>query len=313
MEYEKTPVFTETDLFAFMKHKEKDGEIFPELLPTAPKFLIHVPKLDDGGGDLRFANIKAAAINYVQGQSTMEIKRVEGAPQRVATDGTGWIVINSSDEFKAIGWQSFLSSAMKKNDNKVDRKVLMSLIEYIQGFTVTYKTLPDATDTIDVITPNTNSVVNFAFDLYTIPTATKDTKYEAQPVKGYAADKVTGLFYKKAKPYKTFFVPGHFKVRYERPGVSWIQVQEYHHGAYIAANKDGSITSVDPTNMDACYGKLRDGLRFSDVKQGINRFEITTPITQSEPEGELHVPQFTLREIKAYLASQPSVGKMATG
>ena len=298
MSYSQIPVFNETLFSTFVKAAENQGTKFPEFLPTEPKFLIHVPKLNDGGGDFKFVNVKRANIDYEQNGSTMQILRAEGLPQRVPVDGTGWIVINGADKYDAVGWHEYLQDLLEQHGGKVNRRVLTELMQYIQGFSVTYKPSPDGREeVIDTVTPNRWSVVGFAFDTYTVPVQTKTAKFEDRPVKGYAADGMTGLFYKRAQAYKLFFIPGHFKFQYGNLGVSWKQSLEYMNGAYIAISPTGAVSSIDPSNIDACYGFLKEGISFSDVKPGMDREFLTNRVSPDAPDAPKKVPVFSPEEI----------------
>jgi len=62
------------------------------------RFLLHVPNLEDGGGDIRTPNVKHLMVEMIGGRDgDVKLVRCESEPQKIKVDGTQVIVINKID------------------------------------------------------------------------------------------------------------------------------------------------------------------------------------------------------------------------
>ena len=310
---EDVPTFTTDALTSFIRAKNQGRKTPAQVYPTEPKFLIHVPKLEGdknlvvanvnhGNSAILFPNVKAATFGYMQGASSLTIGRVEGSPQIVTTDGKGWIVVNAPDKYEAAKWLHYYHDRITENGGVITREILEDLVRYIQGFRVAYKETSEGL-AIDTIIPDKGSVISFAFDLYTMQNANKEHRYESQPVIALPDDNCTGLYYKKMEAYEAIYIPGHFKVKYGNKDSAWTQTLEYHHGAMITMSPDGSIASIDPTNINSCYGFLNEGVTKEQIPEGADRTKYCRKIMkddEAEPAAST-IPRFSIRDVEQHL------------
>jgi hypothetical protein len=98
------------------------------------RFLLHVPKFDDGLGPIRTPNVKHLVIDMEGGrEGTVDLKRCESEPQAVKTDGTQVIVINKIDKYAALALQAKLEDLEEEHGGRT-RTAIEKFMNYVRGF-----------------------------------------------------------------------------------------------------------------------------------------------------------------------------------
>jgi uridine kinase len=98
------------------------------------RFLLHVPKLNDGFGNILIPNVKHMVIDMEGGRDgTVELKRCESDLQEINTDGKQVIVINKIDRHVAVALQSKLEEIEEECGGRT-RDAIMKFLAYASGF-----------------------------------------------------------------------------------------------------------------------------------------------------------------------------------
>ncbi len=101
---------------------------------TTGRFVIPIPKLDDGSGPLNLPNVKELEMIIKSGfGSKITSAILESSPQIVPTDGSNVVIINNITHRQAHAFQVTHDDILKENSGKMNRKSLIDFFEIITG------------------------------------------------------------------------------------------------------------------------------------------------------------------------------------
>lgn len=237
---QKLPVLTNETLKAFADTNNTKG-VLP--IPTG-RFIVPIPKLNDGGGDLKLPNSKRQELIIESGEFGTKIKSAtfEGAPQLIPTDGTQVVVINNVTRRQGLAMKAIYDDIFEIT--QVDRKGLLEFFGAVTGisYNTAKKKIEAVNDNIGIhgdvhnmsrqIFKNNHNSYGMELDLNDLP----DDKIRR------------GMYQKKRTPSEAFAISGGF-IRQAETG----SLLEYPETAMVQINPAGVISTISNNDINTSY------------------------------------------------------------
>lgn len=206
------------------------------------RFLLQIPKFDDGLGPIRIPNVKDLLIRLTGGtQGSVDLLRCESEPQAIKTDGTQVIVINKIDKHIGIALTSKLEE-LQKRDGGLTRAAISEFLTYASGYHYDPETgkAKLAAARIGFNPDIYHQSIGSAQKLHYDPNARFADLHEQAMLP-------PGRYIKKPVPTTAVYIDS--PIAYKN--------QTFAHGVILqmsmAENGKRSISFIDPTDIDQCY------------------------------------------------------------
>lgn len=226
------------------------------------RFIVPIPDLNDGGGDLKLPNVKELESIIKSGDLGTTIKSavLEGCPQIVPIDGTQIVVINNISPRQARAMQAIYNDIAASNNGQMNRKSLVEFFEAATG--IAYD---PASNTISAVSDN----IGIHGDVYNMPRQTFKNRHNhygtEDDLTGVAdGDIQTGHYQKKRSPTQGFAISGGF-IRQAESGTQ----QTFPETAMIQVGSDGVISAIHGNDINVSY-ETPDGKKLVDGDGKIN-------------------------------------------
>ncbi|MDX1974195.1 MAG: hypothetical protein SFT92_00810 [Rickettsiales bacterium] len=210
------------------------------------RFIIPIPKLEDGLGPLELPNAKEVESVIKSGAfgSAILSATLEGFPQVVPTDGSQIVVINDITRHEAIALQSIYDAILEEHGGKMDRNNLMEFIHLATG--IAYD---PQTRSINLVPDN----IGIRGDVYNMSMQTFKERHNRYGSDGDLTtvpnEQIkTGYYQKKQIPAQGFTISGGFKRRTES-GTEQIFPEK----AMIALASDGLVSAIHHNDITVSY------------------------------------------------------------
>ncbi len=215
------------------------------------RFMVPIPKLDDGEGDLKLPNAKELKALIKSGNvgTSISSAKMEGFPQLVPTDGTNVVIINNISRRQALAMQAIYDDINLAHKGNMDRQALLEFFAAATGISYDIQT-----NTIQAV-PDNIGIHGDQFNQTLETFKARHTRAGMSAPLNEAMDSMidTGYYQKKRDIYKAYAISGGFI----RKAESGSQL-EYPETAMIAVGRDGKVSAIHANDVTVSY-ETEDG------------------------------------------------------